>query len=70
MSLTKHTAKAVADVKAKLSEEGLKLPTNVKTPLSSGYRPESDGSRKLSDEEQNCFQGVIGVLGGFASLAV
>lgn len=62
MSSSKYTAKAISDVEVKLKEEGLKLPTNVATPLSLGYRPESDGGRELSDEEQNYFQGVIGVL--------
>lgn len=62
MSFSKYMAKAVADVEAKLKLEGLKLPINVPTPLSSGYCAECDGSRELNATEQNYYKGVIGVL--------
>jgi len=62
LSSTKYTKKALDDVRRKLASEGLKLPTKVTTPLSSGYRPECDASRELNREEQNYYQGVIGVL--------
>ena len=62
LSLTKYTKKALDDVKRKLASEGLKLPTKITTTLSSGYLPECDGSRELNHEEQNYYQGVIGVL--------
>ena len=55
MLSTNFAAKAVADVKTKLNEEGLKLPTKVSTPLSSGYRTERDSLRELSGEEQNYY---------------
>lgn len=62
LSSTKYTGKALAEVKRKLAMEGAKLPTKVTTPLSQGYRPECDASRESSSEEQNHYQGMIGIL--------
>lgn len=62
MSSTNYTRKAVEEVERELTEAGLKLPTKVTTPLSSGYRPEIDSTPELDPERQNYFQGLIGVL--------
>jgi hypothetical protein len=62
MSSTNYTKKAIEEVERELREGGLKLPTKVTTPLSSGYRPEIDATAELDDERQNYFQGLIGVL--------
>ena len=62
LSSTKYTGKALEEVKRKLASEGAKLPTKVTTPLSNKYSPECDASRELSSEEQNHYQGMIGIL--------
>ena len=41
---------------------GKRLPTDITTPLASGYRPELDQTDELNAERQNYFQGLIGVL--------
>ena len=62
MSSTKYTGKAIEEVERELKVRGLKLPTRVTTPVANGYRPEADCTRELNQEEQNYYQGVIGVL--------
>jgi hypothetical protein len=62
MFSTKYTGKAIEEVERELKVRGLKLPTRVITPVGNGYRPEADCTRELNQEEQNYYQGVIGVL--------
>ena len=66
MSSTKYTAKAIETVEQELatSKYGYKyLPsTGIKTPLSGDYRPEIDPTQELDHQQQNYYQGLIGVL--------
>ena len=62
MSSELYCKKAVREVKNELKTIGLKLQSNVKTPLSSGYRPELDATPELDFKRQNYYQGLIGVL--------
>ena len=62
MSSTKYTKQAIADIEVELDAIGKRLPTEVTTPLTSGYRPELDQSREFIVERLNYFQGLIGVL--------
>ena len=65
LSSTNYTAKAIAEVERVIGTEEygfMYLPKNVKTPMSSGYRPELDPTPELNHTQQNCYQGLIGVL--------
>ena len=62
MSSQNYTKKALEEVERELREAGLKLPTKVTTPISSGYRPEIDATPELDPDRQNYYQGLIGVL--------
>jgi hypothetical protein len=62
MSSQNYTNKALEEVERELREAGLKLPTKVTTPISSGYRPEIDATPELDPDRQNYYQGLIGVL--------
>jgi hypothetical protein len=62
MSSTNYTWKAVEEVERELRETGLKQPTKVTTPLSSGYRPEINMTAKLDAEQHNYYQRLNGVL--------
>jgi hypothetical protein len=57
-----YIKRAVAEVERTLAEVGDKLKTRVKTPLSTGYRPELDVTPELDAERTNYYQGLIGVL--------
>jgi hypothetical protein len=52
----------IADVKTELEKVDQCLPTHVMTPLSHGYRPELDQSRKLDAKRGQYYQSLIGVL--------
>lgn len=62
MSSETYVKRAIADVEIELKKIGSILPTKVKSPLSSGYRPELDITPELNSERQNYYQGLIGVL--------
>ena len=62
MSSTKYCKRAIKEVETELKKIDKRLPTNVKTPLSSGYRPELDMSKELNPDRLNYYQGLIGVL--------
>jgi hypothetical protein len=62
LASTKYTRRAIADLEVELEAIGKRLPTKVTTPLSTGYRPESDQSPELNPERLNYYQGLIGVL--------
>lgn len=57
-----YTKKAIASVEVELHANGEQLKTKVKTPLSTGYRPEVDASPELNPKQQNYYQGLIGIL--------
>lgn len=63
-AISSHTyvKRAIAEVEVELGKVGKKLPTKVKTPLSTGYRPELDLSPELDSARQNYYQGLIGIL--------
>ena len=53
---------AVEQELAKPEYGSVKLMNNVDTPITPGYRPETDSTRELSQEKQNYYQGLIGML--------
>lgn len=63
-AISSHTyvKRAIAEVEVELGKVGKKLPTKIRTPLSSGYRPEMDLSPELDSARQNYYQGLIGIL--------
>ena len=65
MASSKYTAKAIATVELELGAErfGFKcLPKGVKTPITADYRPEIDATEELNAEDQNYYQGLVGIL--------
>ena len=62
MSSTNYTKKATVEVERELKAADKRLPTRVTTPLSTGYRPEIDATDELDADQQNYYQGLIGVL--------
>lgn len=65
MASSKYTAKAIATVELELGTErfGFKcLPKGKKTPISTEYRPEIDATEELNVEDQNYYQGLVGIL--------
>ena len=61
-SSSQYTQSAVKNVKESLAKEGKKLPTRVRSPWPTNYRPESDVTPELSPVKASYFQSVIGVL--------
>ena len=64
---THHFAYAREDnlrtkIEAQLKEIGRMLPTQTSSPLSHGYRPETDRSSELGGEQQTYYQGFVGIL--------
>jgi hypothetical protein len=62
MSSDKYAKRAIADVESKLKETNRQLMTKAATPLAGAYRPELDQSPFLTAEDQNYYQGLIGIL--------
>jgi hypothetical protein len=62
MSAEKYIKEAIRSLEADLEKLGKRLPTNVPTPLSSGYRPELDVSAVLDDDFTTWYQKLIGIL--------
>ena len=62
MSSDKYCKAAVSNVEAKLAESGKRLPSGVKTPFHSGYKPELDVTPELKADGVQYFQELIGVL--------
>lgn len=59
---SQYVQAAVNNVETYLRSRAVKLPTRVRTPLSTAYRPELDISPELSPEDTSHFQSLIGVL--------
>lgn len=62
MSSTTYIKRSIADVETELTKVGKKLPTKVKTPMASGYRPEIDQTPELDERRATYYQGLIGIL--------
>jgi hypothetical protein len=62
MSSDKYAKRAIANVEAKLKETSRQLMTKVTTPLAGTYRPELDQTPFMTAEDQNYYQGLIGIL--------
>jgi hypothetical protein len=62
MSSQNYITNAIKTIESELMKVGKALSTNVKTPLSSGYRPELDITPLLGPEKTNYFQNLIGIL--------
>jgi hypothetical protein len=58
LASTKYTRRAIADLEVELEAIGKRLPTKVTTPLSTGYRPESD---------QSIIRALLAYSGGYAN---
>ena len=61
-SSDKYVMASIQSVEATLAEKGNKLPTKCVTPLSSGYRPETDTGPELGAQGHQYFQELIGML--------
>jgi hypothetical protein len=62
MSAERYLKEAIRNLKQDLLKINKRLPTNVPTPLSSGYRPELDMSAPLDDDFTTWFQKLVGIL--------
>ena len=62
MSSEKYVKSAIKNIEQTLAEMNQRLPTNCRTPLSSGYRPELDTSPELKAEGLQRYQELIGIL--------
>ena len=62
MPSDKYVGQAVKDVKEELKQIDKKLPKKAATPICAGYRPESDSTRELKDDQVQAFQKHIRVL--------
>ena len=65
LSSTKYATKAVAEVERELGTHKYgytRLPKGIHSPLSASYRPEQDSTGELDNEQQNYYQGLIGIL--------
>ena len=61
MSSDLYVTRAMNEVECELEEIG-EHSTKVSTPMSQGYRPETDTTLELDAKRANYFQGLIGVL--------
>ena len=57
-----YVKRVVTGVERKLEEIGKRLSTKVSTPMSQGYKTETDTTPELDAKRANCFQELIGVL--------
>jgi hypothetical protein len=62
MSSQHYIHNAIKAVELELSKAGKTLSNTVKTPISSGYRPELDMTPLLGPEKANYYQNLIGIL--------
>jgi hypothetical protein len=62
MSAEKYIKEAIRTVEMDLDKINKQLPTNISTPLSSGYRPELDVSAILDDDYTTWYQKLIRIL--------
>ena len=58
MSSDLYMKHAIGEVEKKLSDQQLRLPSKVSTPLSVGYRSEVDGTKLLGPRQASYFQGI------------
>ena len=61
-SSSQYVQNAVKNVEEHLQKSGEKLPTRVRSPWPSNYRPESDITLELSPTKATYYQSLIGVL--------
>ena len=62
MSGREYIEAAVSNVETYLEKQGLKLYTNVTTPMQTGYRPELDVSTELDLDQTRYYQELMGIL--------
>ena len=62
MSADKLVKEALYNVENQLKNWENRLPSRVKAPLTSGYRPELDVSPLLNDDSANYYKQLIGIL--------
>ena len=66
ISSSNYTSKAVAEVERILDSDEyghVYLPKKkIPIPLPSGYRPKLDPTKELNNDQQNQYQGLVGVL--------
>ena len=62
MSSYDYLQSAIKSVEEKLEKSNRKLAKKAPTPLSSGYRPELDGTEELNADETQYYQELIGIL--------
>lgn len=59
LSSEKYVSSAVANAKESLAKSNLRLPSDCKTPLKSGYNPSKDTSKELNAEDLKYYQKSI-----------
>ena len=57
-----YVKKAIEDLQTELALAGKALATKAATPISVGYRPETDTTNLLGDKQASYYQGLIGIL--------
>ena len=62
LSSDKYVNAAVNNVDESVKKKGMKIPTKVRTPMTSSFVPELDSSRELSKENLTFYQELIGIL--------
>ena len=65
MASSKYTSKAIAPVEMELGTERFRfkcLTKGVKTPITADYMPEIDATEELNADDQNYYQGLVGIL--------
>ena len=62
LSSEKYVNAAIANVEAAAKKKGRKIPHKVRTPMTSSFVPELDGSTELDGEDLTFYQELIGIL--------
>ena len=62
MSVEKYVRDAVDNFEQNLAKSNQRLPTGCKTPIVSGYRPETDTPPEINYEGVTQYQDMVGVL--------
>ena len=62
MYVEKYVRSAVENIEQNLAKYEQRLPTRWKTPIMSGYHPETDTLTKLKDEGLKKYQEMVEVL--------
>ena len=62
LSMSQYVLAAIANVESEIKKRGMYLPTKTRVPMYANYDASLDKSEKLSDEDANYYQSLIGIL--------